>query len=329
MLHRRSFLASALATAAGASLPKAVVAAALAPFKLYDAHAHFYSDNPEKYPFKSDITPVAKAKAMAHPMTDGVMLEMWDEAGVERGCGVQYNTTYFTDNRYLLDMAAKHPTRIAPIVILSPTDTATPATLARMAQQNHICGVRFAGLPDDAGNYVFLSDAAKPAWAAANDLGLVVVLMPLKPEMPNAEQVLPRAMARIAELADRYPRVNIVLDHLGFPEAVVSPTFGLSPEHLALKSHKNIYYKYTNYLMGRLEKGGVSTKDFLHYAVKVYGADHFVWGSDQGNTEGPVAKLAKAALASAEGLPLAQQKSIFHDTAEGLFIPGGHPRTRT
>ena len=50
-MKRRSFLASTLAATAAASLPRATWAAA--PPKLFDTHAHFYTNEPEKYPFNA------------------------------------------------------------------------------------------------------------------------------------------------------------------------------------------------------------------------------------------------------------------------------------
>jgi L-fuconolactonase len=325
MMKRRTFVKSTLAAAAAASLPEVASSKPLAPFSLYDTHAHFYTNEPDKYPFNAKGARYGAekmiAKAMAKPMTPEVIFRFWDEVGIEMGCGVQYNSTYSTDNRYLLDMTAKYPKRIVAVVILAPTDPATPAALARMAKENRIAGVRFTGSPDQSGNFVFLTDAAKGAWEAVNDLGLSITLMPLGTQVPQG-------LKRVAELAGRYPNAKIVLDHIGFPRPQEFPkTFGLTPEHLALAAHKNIYYKYTTFLMEMIEAAKVPLKDFLHHMVSVYGADHFVWGTDIGNSEVNDVEYVKHALASAEGLRLEQKKAIFYDTAKSVFIPGGRGRT--
>src|SRR3546814_13000307 len=83
-----------------------------------------------------------------------------------------------------------------------------------MAKAYGIGGVRFSGLPDANGTFSFLQDGALRSWEAANELGLVVVLMPMMSDQPHA---LPAAMKRIGELASKYPTLNIVLDHFGFP----------------------------------------------------------------------------------------------------------------
>jgi len=323
MLHRRSFLNLTAATAVAASLPKVALGATQAPFKMYDTHTHFYTPDQKHFPFRPDLNTISKLWVKKYPTTPEVIFKAWDAAGVEMGCGVQYNTTYYTDNRYLLDVAAHYPKRVVPIVILDPLKADTPATLARMASENHIAGVRFSGVPDASGKFAFLEDRANDAWAAANDLGLVVVLMPQKSDQPDA---LPNAMAKIAQHADKYPRVNIVIDHIGFPEAVAAPTFGFSPQHLALAAHKNVYYKFTTYLIEGLQEGNVPTRPFLDYAVSVFKTDHMVWGSDVGNSDGTYPEFVKYALDAAAGLSLAQKHALFYDTAKGLFIPGGRGR---
>lgn len=326
MLRRRTFIGSAIGAAAVSTLPGLAFAQhKKPPFKLYDTHAHFYTNEPDKYPFNARGARYGPekmiAKAMANPQTPEVIFKFWDEAGIALGCGVQYNSTYSTDNRYLLDISAKYPKKIVPVVILAPTAPETPATLEKMAKENRISGVRFTGAPDPQGNYIFLGDAAKPAWEAANRLGLVIVLMPIGGNMAPT-------MAKVAEHAARYPNVNIVLDHIGFPKPEISPTFGLTPEHVALAKYQNVYYKYTTLLIEQLTAAKVPLAPFLEHMVKTFGADQMVWGSDVGNTEGSMIEYVHHALDAASGLPLKQQKALFHDTAVKVFIPGGRGAKR-
>lgn len=320
MMNRRSLMGSVLALSAGAVVPPALWGAERPPFKLYDTHAHFYTNDVARYPMNTNGArngaEQMRAKAMANPMTPDAIFKLWDEAGVELGCGVQYNSTYSTDNSYLLDVAAQYPQRIVPVVILSPVAEDTPALLTRMTKQNRISGVRFTGSPNADGEYIFLSAAAEGAWRAANELGLTVVLM------PGSEKAA-LAMTLIGQFADRYPNVNIVIDHIGFPRAEAGETFGFSPQHLALAAHDNVYYKYTTLLLERLHAASVPANEFLEYVVGVFGAEHMVWGSDVGNSEGDFLTFVHHALDSARGLSLAQQEAIFHGTARKVFIPGG------
>ena len=320
MLGRRTFLGSTLGAAAVAALPEVALAQRKPPFKIFDTHAHFYTNDADKYPFNakgSRLGPEGQVVlAMRYPKTPEVIFKFWDAAGIAKGCGVQYNSTYASDNRYLLDVSKQYPNRIVPVVILAPTAADTPAALEKMARENRISGVRFTGRTDEAGNYPFLTDAAAGVWDAANRLGLVIVLMPTGGNMGGA-------MKRVGELAVKYPNVRIVLDHVGLPRREGAPTFGFTPEHLALAQHKNIYYKYTSWLIEADEAGKVPLQPQLEFIVKTYGADQMVWGSDVGNTEGDMVGWVNKALDAAKGLTLAQQKAIFYDTAERIFIPGG------
>jgi predicted TIM-barrel fold metal-dependent hydrolase len=324
-MDRRSFLTASIALTAAASLPGRARGAPLAPFKLYDTHTHLYSSDLEKYPYRLDIAAANKTRTLAKPMTPEVLLKMFDEAGVEMGCGVQYNTTYYTDNSFLIDSSEKYPKRITPVVILAPQDPATPCTLKAMAHGEHIVGVRFSGAPDAEGNFAFLTGGADRAWAAANELGLVIVLMPVRSVQPQA---LPWAMKKIGEFAAKYPNVNIVIDHIGFPEIRKDATFGFSPDHLALSQHKNVHYKFTTFLIEQLDAGKVSTREFLNYAVGHFGIDHFVWGSDIGNTSGQYPELVKMGFEAAQDLTLAQKKALFYSNAKALFVPGGRGMAR-
>ncbi|PQA86351.1 amidohydrolase family protein [Hyphococcus luteus] len=324
MIERRTVLASALAATAFGSLTKtagAAMASKSAPFKLFDCHGHFYTNDWRKYPFDAHTARYGPermvAKAMENPMTAEKVMKFWDKAGVAKGLGVQYSSTYYTDNRYLLDIADKYD-RIIPVVILDATAEETPGTLKKYAKEHGIAGVRFMGRPGDDGVFPFMSEAAYPSWEMANELGLTITLMPLAFDNPGAP------IRRVAEMAEMYPNVGVVMDHIGFPRYGERPdSFGYLPEHLALAEHKNIYYKYTTFLIDMLLNDDTPLKEFLEYTVGVYGADHMIWGSDIGNSEVDELAFVQHALDSAKGLPVEQQKALFYDTASGLFIPGG------
>jgi len=248
---------------------------------------------------------------------------------VEMGTGVQYNSTYGTDNSYLLDCAKAHPKRIIPVVFLNPVDAATPAKLQQFAKDAHLAGVRFSGSPNAQGDVAFLSAEANDTWAAADDLGISVVLMPLGANIPAA-------LRRVAEHADRYPNVKIVLDHIAFPRPEALPeTFGLTAEHQALAAHRNIYYKFTSFLVSEMEanakaasKPMVDLAPFIEAMVHTYGADHLVWGSDHGNVEVDDVLYVERALDATKGLKSRERKAFFHDTAMDVFVPSGRGKRR-
>lgn len=330
---RRQFIASSLALAGAAALPRRGAAAGLAPFPLFDTHAHFYTNQPDRYPFNARGARYGAermiAKAMAKPMNPEAVFALWDEVGIELGTGVQYNSTYSTDNSYLLDVSKQHPDRIIPVVILPPTEPTTAATLQKFAKENRIAGVRFTGAQNAQGEFVYLSDASRDSWAVADELGLAIVLMPLGAQIPAA-------VKQIATYAQRYPNVKIVIDHVGFPQPYSLPqSQGLTPEHIALAEHDNVYYKFTSFLIAETNanakaagKPEVELKPWVEHMVGVYGADHFVWGTDVGNVEVDDVEYVKKALDATAGLSLAQRRDFFYNTAKAIFVPGGRGARR-
>jgi len=330
MIKRRTFIASGLATAAASALPGTAFSAAPA-VKLFDTHAHFYTNEPDKYPFNATGARYGAermiAKAAARPMTPAAVFGFWDKVGVEMGTGVQYNSTYGTDNSYLLDVCKAHPDRALPVVILGPTDPKTPAMLEKWAKENRLAAVRWTG-GGGANGYPYLSDASRDAWAVCNALGLAIVLMPLGNTSP--------ALLEIAKFADRYPNVKIAMDHIGFPRPENLPaTFGLTPEHMALAAHKNVHYKVTSFLVSEMEAGAktankpmVDLKPFLEHMVSVFGADHLCWGSDYGNVEVDDELYVRRMIDAAAGLSTKDRSAFFYDTAKSLFVPGGRGPAR-
>jgi len=326
MLDRRLLLKGGLAAATLGALPMRAFAAPKVnvPFPIFDTHPHFYTSDTAKFPFKTDIAANARAKAMDNPMThDVVVHQYWDNAGITMGTGVQYNTVYGTDNSYLLDVGKSDPNRVFPVVILAATDPKTPDSLRKMTKENKIAGVRLFGSPVN-GEFEFFQDQAIPAWEAVDELGIAMVLMLVGGD-------LNRTMGRVKEFATRFPRMPIVLDHLGYPDPKSSPeTFGLTPGHLAVVGMKNLYWKLTSFhLTTRIDPAKADLKAFIDYVAKLYGTDHMVWGSDLGNTPGTLDEhfaLAQRQVDATAHMSLANRKAMFFDTAQKVFVPGGAKR---
>ena len=139
------------------------------------------------------------------------------------------------------------------------------------------------------------------------------------------------ALNKVAEHADRYPNVKIALDHIAFPHPERLPaTFGLTPAHVALAAHRNVYYKFTSFLLSEVEgyakeagKPMVELKPFLEHMVHTFGADHLCWGSDHGNVEVDDVAYVKRFVDATAGLSARDRLAFFYDTGKAVFVPGG------
>ena len=323
MITRRRFLGYTAGVMAASILPRFAFGRSKPAFRLYDTHAHFYTNEPDKYPFNASTARYGAekliAKAMAHPKTPEIIFKGWDESGVAKGVAVQYGSAYLYDNSYIIDISKKYPDRITPVAIL-PVAPETPAKMEKMTREDKISGIRFRGFPaDGTAIHDFLNNDSREIWETANRLGIVIVLMPHSRNIIYRRAVL----KRIGELAVTYSNVTIILDHMGFPQPESGPIFGFYPELLEFAKLDNIYYKYTNLLIGLLRKGNVPIESFVAFAANTFGTDKIIWGSDYGNTEGTMSDLVNIAVESAGLLSKKQQKEMFFDTADRIHVPGG------
>jgi predicted TIM-barrel fold metal-dependent hydrolase len=233
---------------------------------------------------------------------------------------VQYRTAYGTDNSYLLDAAAAHPRRVASIVLLDPFDANTPWIVRSMVRDGRAAGVRFSGSVDAKnGGYPWLTGpVAQKTWQAANELGIVIVLMPVPPNVPD-----PGVLAAIAESARRFPNVKVVLDHCGWPNVQGGPDHGLTAAHLAFKPLRNVYFKLSSINLEALAAAKLPSADFVRHLVDTFGADRIMWGSDFGNTPAPYSELVHLASESTTRLGERERRAVLHDTGKAVHFPGG------
>ncbi len=319
MIARRHLLQSigALSLLPAISAGRALAEEASSP--LYDTHVHLFTPDMRRYPIDlsggvPEVARVLKGEIIAEPHTPDVVLKAWADNGVSGGVAVQFYSAYKNDNSYLLDSADAHPDKIAACVILDATDPSTPAQLKAMARTHGVTGLRLTGYPDEKGNYPWLdSEPARASWAAADQLGLAVVVM-YPPGKPT-----PAAFAHLNALARRYPHAKLILDHFGWPVFTGAPAYGLTDAFDPLKGLPNVYFKFTTTNVDALAKAQVPAEDFLRHAVDVYGADHIMWGSSFGAAAPPYADLVRRIRTAAVKLTPAERRAVLHDTGRAMF----------
>ncbi|TGX54369.1 amidohydrolase [Sphingomonas gei] len=286
--------------------------------RLFDTHAHFFTDDTDRFPI--DVTGAregeaeVRARIARDPATAERLLALWDQCGVTGGAAVQYNTIYKTDNSYTLSVADVHHNRVSAVLILRADRPETPDKLRALATRHNVCGLRLFGFPDAEGAYPWLdSPAALKTWEVAASLKLTMVLM-YAPGKPT-----PAALRRIIALAKRFPATTIALDHCGWPgvENGVAGTIG--PEHLELVPVANIVFKFTQINLNRFRETGIDAAQFVRRIVDTYGAGRVMWGSDYGNTKDAYPDMVAQAIAATKLLSDAERARVLHDNGARLF----------
>lgn len=286
--------------------------------RLFDTHAHFFTNDTERFPI--DVTGAregeaeVRARIARDPATAERLLALWDQCGVTGGAAVQYNTIYKTDNSYTLWVADVNHHRVSAVLILRADFPETPKQLRALATRHNVCGLRLFGYPDADGSYPWLdSPAALETWDVAASLGLTMVIM-YAPGKPTGA-----ALHRIIALARRFPKTVIALDHCGWPgvENGVAGTIG--PEHLELVDVPNIVFKFTQINLNRFRETGIDAARFVRLIVDTYGASRVIWGSDYGNTKDAYPDMVAQAIAATSLLNAAERAQVLHDNGAKLF----------
>ena len=289
-----------------------------APQPLFDTHAHFFSDDTERYPINTkgakEGAEALHERIISRPSTPENILALWDASAITGGAGVQYNSAYKTDNSYLLDTSDAYSDRISAVVILDAAAPDTPEKLRDMVIRHGVTGLRLTGFAKDDGSYPWLdSEAALTTWAEANRLGIAVELMPLPARATTT------ALQHIKRLAQSFPNIKIIVDHIGWPVPAWAADYGISEAPRALQPLENVYFKLTTINLNILDREKQSSSQFVRHVVDIFGADRVMWGSDYGNTQGEFVDMVHRARAATELLNEEERRKVLHDTGKAIL----------
>jgi L-fuconolactonase len=305
--------------ASGIACTLAPMARAQGPgFALFDTQVHFYSSDFAKFPLHAEHAYMGEAtmtaRARDQPNDIAHVTKEWQDNGVGAGVGIQYGAAYLADNRYLLSVAAQNKATVVPVVIVNPDAPNAAQTLSDLVKNDSVVGFRKLGNRAPDGSYPWLTTAGMLGlWQVANEQALVVELMPY-PRSPD-----PRFLEDIGRLADRFPKTRIVLDHCAWPAPLGEPSYGIDDSYAALAQHRNVYLKFTTENVERLKSEMDRVQGFVERLVKVFGADHVMWGSDMGNTMLPYSTMVGDALTATQHLRPGDRKQVLDLTGREVY----------
>lgn len=230
---------------------------------LIDAHQHFWRIG------KNDCTwPGADLKPIYRDYLPEDLKPALARCGIAGTVLVQSQPS-LADTVWLLEVAEK--TEFARAVV-GWVDFPSPnavADIQRIARHEKLRGLRpmLQHLDDDAW---ILQDANAPALDAMCQHGL------------NFDALIyPRHLPVIAELARRYPKLNIVIDHAAKPSIAAGDIEAWRTDIAAAARCENVYCKVS----GLLTEAGSNWRreQLIPYVVDLhacFGAERLMWGSD-------------------------------------------------
>ncbi|MEX0979133.1 MAG: amidohydrolase family protein [Pirellulales bacterium] len=226
-----------------------------------DSHLHVWRATSGQTPGITTLVP---------PETDvpiDAAVQTLAEHGIDRAVLVQ--PVYpGEDNSYVAACARAQPDKLAAVCVVDPRTAGADGRLAHWAAQG--CrGLRLR--PRIAAEVQSFGDPATfPLWEAAARLGIVVSVLSD-----------PAHHRTIAELAGRFPRVPIVIDHLGHPDVEAGASDPAFQQLLDLAAHPSVFVKLSGFY--HFSHQAFPFRDCWELTQAVYdafGPARLLWGSD-------------------------------------------------
>lgn len=285
---------------------------------IIDTHVHVWEIDPPRYP----VGPTAP-NWTSLPDEPGTADELIGEMDAHRvDWSVLVQTSWSTwDNGYIADSVARFPDRFVGMGLLDPLDPEN-ATLARYwVAERGLAGFRFHPMyyPEQ---QVLLRPENDAMW---EELAALDAILQFHLRAAQAEQ--------LAVIAARYPRLRLIVDHMGYPEVDQPMTVGQAMTDfqpiLDLARHDNIHFKLSD-VKGRSQQPFpfADVHPFIRALLDAFGIERAIWGTGypgHHRTRHNWLPLADELRLIREGLPFltpAHADRILGDNAAELFRLG-------
>jgi predicted TIM-barrel fold metal-dependent hydrolase len=170
---------------------------------IIDSQVHIWAPETAEKPYaKENASPPHRAMALGH---DELLREM-DGAGVSR-CILVPPTWEADRNDTSLEAARLHPDRFRVMGKLSLTNPNGPLLMATWNQQPHMLGIRMTFNAGRARHWIE-DGTADWFWDAAEKYNVGVMAF------------APNSVAKLGEVAERYPGLRLIIDHMGLSSAL-------------------------------------------------------------------------------------------------------------
>jgi predicted TIM-barrel fold metal-dependent hydrolase len=275
---------------------------------IIDTHTHVIATDTRRYP----LAPLYGRQSdwsAEHPIDYADMVNAAKATGVDKSVLVQASSAYGFDNSYVADSVAAHPERFTGVFSI---DVVAPDAVDKMKywRAKSLTGMRiFTSGSTQAEQGTFFADAAAyPAWQYASDTGLSVCM-----------QMRVAGLGLLETVLKRFPKVRVILDHFARAEAADGPPYASAAPLFALARYPNVYLKLTHRPIEESMKGRATPETFLGRAVKEFGTNRIMWGSNFPAAKPPLAELIALARNTLAFLPQPDQDWIFFKTAQTLY----------
>jgi predicted TIM-barrel fold metal-dependent hydrolase len=275
---------------------------------IVDIHPHIISDDEQAYP-PAPLFGKRSDWSQERPSTVEALIAAMDAAGVAKAAVVHSSTTYGFDNSYVVDGCNKYKDRLVAVGSVDVLQPDAAKTIIDWKERG-LAGLRlFTGGSTKEFDPSELEDPRSyPAWELCSELGITMCI-----------QTGPIGLPQVTALAKRFPKVKIILDHLGRPDVLDGPPYANAKSMFDLAALDNIYFKLTPRIFGDVKKEKASAETFFPAVVKEFGAQRLAWGSNFPTSPGTLSEILATAQKGLASLSDEDRAWIFEKTAKTLY----------
>ncbi|MFZ4288750.1 amidohydrolase family protein [Variovorax sp. HJSM1_2] len=277
---------------------------------IVDIHPHIISDDEKRYP-PAPLFGKRSDWSQERPSTVESLIAAMDTAGVAKAAVVHSSTTYGFDNAYVVDGCNQYKDRLVAVGSVDMLADDVPAVIKTWADKG-LAGLRIftGGSTKDFDPSELDNPKSFKAWEMLAELGL-----------PMCIQTGPIGLPQVRMLAEKFTRVNIILDHLGRPDVLDGPPYTNAQSLFDMADLPNLYMKLTPRIFGDVQKDKASAETFFPRVVEAFGAKRMAWGSNFPTSPGTLSEILATAQAGLASLSEEDRTWVFGKTAQKLY-PG-------
>jgi L-fuconolactonase len=273
-----------------------------------DSHTHVISADTDRYPH-APLGGHQSDWSKARPVNHDSLVAAMDQAGIAQAVVVQASTVYGHNASYVVEAVRAHPKRFVGVFSIDPLADDAVKQMKRWIGEG-LVGLRLfttgSTMPGQA--HWLADEASYPAWEYAEANQISVCL-----------QMTIAGIPMLRALLARFPKVRVLLDHLARPDLSDGPPYLRAGPLFDLACFPGVHLKLTNRTIAAAGEGVSTAATFIPYAVKAFGGERILWGSNFPAAEGALSGLLSQAKAAVASLPPSEQAIIFAGAARILY----------